>query len=88
VSGDIIENVLRNVVQDINLDLELVPTQRHHMVVQIVTVAPQKLQLAMELTVQVCTTLKFINHAFSGKFIYCHYFLIENMLYVYSRCCS
>jgi len=53
VNGDIMENVPRNVVQDINLDLELVPTQFHHMVVQIVMVAPLKLQLAMELTVQV-----------------------------------
>jgi len=50
VNGDIMENVLRNVVQDINPDLELVPTQLHHMVVQIVMVAPLKLQLAMELT--------------------------------------
>jgi len=53
VNGDIMENVLRNVVQDINLDLELAPTQLHHMVVQIVMVAPLKLQLAMELIVQV-----------------------------------
>jgi len=53
VHGDIMENVLRNVVQDINLDPELVQTQLHHMVVQIVMVAPLKLQPAMEMTVQV-----------------------------------
>jgi len=53
VSGGIMENVLRNVVQDINLDLELAPTQLHLTVAQIVMVAPLKLQLAMAITVQV-----------------------------------
>jgi len=53
VNGDITAIVQKAVVQDISLDLELVPTRLHHMVVQIVMVAPLKLQLATELTAQV-----------------------------------
>jgi len=43
VSGDIMEIVQKAVVQDINLDLELVPTQLHLMVEMIATEAKRKL---------------------------------------------